>query len=647
MCGIVGIVNISNNDKVDQVLLERMTGSLFHRGPDAEGIYLDNRIGLGHRRLKIIDLSEVANQPMFDLREQVGIVFNGEIYNYREIRQDLISKGYAFKSSSDTEVILNSYLEYGIDCINIFSGMFAFAIYDKRDGRVFIVRDRLGVKPLYYSLFDGRLTFSSEIKAILMYPKFTKTVNMIGISSYLSYRYPLGENTFFEGINSLLPGHYLEIKKDTMTLRQYWHLSVTTEKEDLGEDFYTEKIRKLLFNSISCRMISDVPLGAYLSGGLDSSVLVALMSKINSARVKTFSIGFAENGFNEFHYARLVADRYNTEHREILLNSSDYIDNMLKLIKYKDGPLAVPNEPALYVMSKELKKYITVVLSGEGADELFGGYGRIFRSPYDYERLKILNSKVVSDYKDKDIDQNMIENLQTKYGNKTFKNEVEHFFFLYEYIKWDDKLNLLSNDLIQYLDNDRELKVLFLNEFEKLDKMSIYDKYMWIFEKFHIVGLLHRLDTATMATSVEGRVPFVDHHELVDFVMAMPFAYKIRWKSVADELMARTYNCDQISERYDIPKYILKRTFENDLPAEVVWREKVGFPVPVHRWFGNEFNNFAKDILLDDTSKKRGIFNSSYIAEIVNNENLFENHSLGVKVWMLLNLELWFREYID
>ena len=221
MCGIVGILNISNCVKIDQVLVEKMTHSLFHRGPDAGGVYLDNRIALGHRRLKIIDLSEVANQPMFDLTDRAGIVFNGEIYNYQEIRQILISKGYAFKSNSDTEVILNSYLEYGIDCLNSFNGMFAFAIYDKKDGRVFLVRDRLGVKPLYYCLFDGRLIFSSEIKAILMYPKFTKTLNVIGMSSYLSHRYPVGENTFFEGISSLLPGHYLEIKKGTVSLRQY------------------------------------------------------------------------------------------------------------------------------------------------------------------------------------------------------------------------------------------------------------------------------------------------------------------------------------------------------------------------------------------------------------------------------------------
>lgn len=645
MCGIVGILNISNCVKIDQVLVEKMTHSLFHRGPDAGGVYLDNRIALGHRRLKIIDLSEVANQPMFDLTDRAGIVFNGEIYNYQEIRQILISKGYAFKSNSDTEVILNSYLEYGIDCLNSFNGMFAFAIYDKKDGRVFLVRDRLGVKPLYYCLFDGRLIFSSEIKAILMYPKFTKTLNVIGMSSYLSHRYPVGENTFFEGISSLLPGHYLEIKKGTVSLRQYWHLSVTAGREDLGENFYTEKMRELLINSISYRMISDVPLGAYLSGGLDSSVLVSLMTRIGSARVRTFSIGFPENGFNEFHYARLVADRYNTEHHEILLNSSDYIDNMLKLIGYKDGPLAVPNEAALYVMSKELKKYITVVLSGEGADELFGGYGRIFRSPYDYERLKILDSKVISEHNN--IDENMVENLKMKYGNKSFKNEIEHFLFLYEYVKWDDKLRLLSDEIIEYLDNDRDLKTLFYKEFEKLDDMSIYNKYMWIFEKFHIVGLLHRLDTATMAASVEGRVPFVDHHELVDFVMSMPFRYKLKWKSAADQSKAKLYNCDQISEKYDIPKYILKKTFENDLPAEVVWREKVGFPVPVHKWFGGELNEFTKDILLDDRAKNRGIYNNLYIEEVVNNENFFDNHSFGVKLWMLLNLELWFREYID
>jgi len=317
---------------------------------------------------------------------------------------------------------------------------------------------------------------------------------------------------------------------------------------------------------------------------------------------------------------------------------------MKRLIRFKDSPLGVANEPALHVMSKELKKYITVVLSGEGADEIFGGYGRIFRSPYDYIRLKELDKN--DELSSEAVYELMKENLTAKYGENRFNSPLEHFLYLYGYISWQDKQNFLHSDTIAQLDNDNQLASLFAEQFDKVKELDIYDQYLWIFEKMHIVGLLHRADMTTMATSVEARVPFVDHR-LVEFALSIPVKYKLKWKSEADEKEAVGYNCDQISEKYDIPKYILKKSIGDDLPQTVVYRKKMGFPVPVHSWLGGDFNKFAREILLDHRAGGRGLYNQKNLEKYLSDQNLFREHKFGLKIWMLVNLELWFRDYID
>lgn len=644
MCGITGIINLNGNRSFDRELITAMTETMVHRGPDDSGIYIDDRATLGHRRLTIIDLSSSGRQPMFDVGNNIGIVFNGEVYNYLEIKSDLLDKGYKFKSDTDTEVVINAYLEYGIDCLERFTGMFAFCLYDKRDGRFFLVRDRIGIKPLYYTIFDDRLIFGSEIKAILKYPGFKASPDLLGVSSYLSYRYPVRDRSMFENIKSLLPGNYLEIVGDKISRKEYWNLPVITKRSDRGEDFYAENVRSILDDAIRLRMRSDVPLGAYLSGGLDSSMIVALMSKYTPEPVKSFTIGFREEGYNEFEYARQVADMYQTDHHEILLESGNYIEEMKRLIRFKDSPLGVANEPALHVMSKELKKYITVVLSGEGADEIFGGYGRIFRSPYDYMRLKELERN--DDLSSESVYRLMRENLTAKYGDSRFKSSLEHFIFLYGYTSWQDKLDFLHPDTLAELDNDNQLTALFSEQFDKVRELDIYDQYLWIFEKMHIVGLLHRADMTTMATSVEARVPFVDHR-LVEFALSIPVKYKLKWKSETDEQEAAGYNSDQISEKYDIPKYILKKSIGDDLPHSVVYRKKMGFPVPVHSWLGGDFNEFAREILLDRRAGDRGLYNQKNLEKYLGDHDLFKEHRFGLKIWMLVNLELWYRDYID
>ena len=638
MCGIAGVINLQNTARVPDEVIRQMTDVLTHRGPDGSGYFVDAQVAFGHRRLSIIDLSDAGKQPMKNVEGDHVLTFNGEVYNFEEIRNSL-GGGYQYRSHTDTEVLIHAFKEKGINALQDFNGMFAFALYQREAKKTYIVRDRIGIKPLYYAEQDGKLLFGSEVKAILQYPGFEYGYNKNGISSYLSYRYPIGEQTLFDNVKSLPAGHYIEVSDGKYTINQYYELPIVEEQPDLGEEYYIDKIRDLLKSSVKYRMIADVPFGAYLSGGLDSSIVVALMAQITNEPIKTFTIGFKEEGYNEFEYAREVADRFNTDHHEILLSSDNYIDNMQKLIGFKDAPLSVPNEPALHVMSAELKKYITVVLSGEGADEIFGGYGRIFRSPYDYQRLSELRTS--GDLNGKTVSSLLRDNLNHKYGNRSFDNELDHFLHLYQYINWDEKGRYLSSSMMNDLKGDSFNNSLFQEQYKKLDGLSHYDKYLWIFEKFHIVGLLHRLDMSTMATSVEGRVPFVDHR-LVEFAMSIPFEHKIRWKSL---VAAAALNADQISETHDMPKYILKKSFEEDLGENITWRKKVGFPVPVHKWLSGDFHQMAKDLLLDGTARDRGMYNQAHLEKVLQNKELFTEHKFGLKIWMLVNLELWFRTY--
>jgi len=629
MCGILGYINFKNKN-IKEKEFKKALDLQEHRGPDSFGIYRGNNFLFGHRRLSIIDLTDNAKQPIKVDNENYILIFNGEIYNYIELKNELIKLGFKFFTNSDSEVLLKSYIAWGKNCIDKFIGMFAFAIYDKRNNEFFIVRDRLGVKPLYYYYDNEKFIFSSEIKSIL-YLINKKDLNLKAISSYMSYRYPILNDTFFENIYSLPAGYFIVIKNNKVQIQEYWDFNEKYKEQDcdIGEEYYINQLIELLTSSVQLRMRSDVAFGSFLSGGVDSSAITALMALNSKDRIKTFTIGFKEEGFNEFEYAKLVAKKYNTDHYEIILKGDNYIENMEKLISYKDAPLSVPNEVPLYLMSKELKKYITVVLSGEGADEIFGGYGRIFRSPYDFERLKNIEK-----LKNKE---EFLKSFRDKYKKDHFKNELEHFLSLYPYTSLEEKKEFLAFELDSI---EQELNKKFNYYFSKVE--NYYNKIMYTFEKIHLIGLLHRVDTTTMATSVEARVPFVDHR-LVEFAATIPTKYKLKWiKNPPENLMS-----DKISENYDIPKYILKKAFERYLPKKVLYRKKMGFPVPLNRWFGGKFNKYAKSILLSKKAINRGIFNIEHIKKILNSKELFNNHSLAMKIWMLINIELFIRKYFD
>lgn len=637
MCGIVG----AYGQLPDLQTFEAARDSMTHRGPDDVGVYYNEteQIAFGQRRLSIIDLSEAGRQPFVSNDGRYVITFNGEIYNYKEIKEELQGK-YDFKTETDTEVLLAASIEWGVHCLQKLNGMFAFAVWDKEKQELFIARDRLGIKPLYYAVVNDTMYFASEMKAILASTDFPRKLNKQAFLDYLSYRYPLGEQTMFQNMFAFLPGHYSIVGKEKKVEQiQYWDLPVVTEKNDPGEEEVLEETERLIKQSLAFRMRSDVPVGAYLSGGLDSSVLVAMMSEMTDKPVMTYSISFDEDGFNESAHARVVADVFKTDHHEFLLHEKDYMDLLTEVIRFKDAPLSIPNEVAVHVLSKELKKDITVVLSGEGADELFGGYGRIFRSGYDFERLK--DKSELSEEERKTFEENFVD----KYGKLNVDSAMDHFLNQYTYFNYTEKEEILNTDVLEINTNTIARREYFATFFEKIKDLPVSAQYMYVFQLIHLLGPLYRLDTTTMSKSVEARVPFVDH-TLIEYVSGLPLKYKMRYKSEEDKKKARVLNSDQISETHDTTKYALRKIAEKYLPKEILERKKVGFPVPLNRWFcGGTFTSYAKDILLSPDARSAPLYNKEVLETWLDCDDAYDKKRRGYNIWMLLNMELWMREY--
>ena len=508
MCGISGIISL----KIDKNLKKRiqsMNDSIAHRGPDSSGIYLNNKIALGHRRLSIIDIREVSNQPMTSTCDRFTIVFNGEIYNFKEIKEKL---NYKFETSSDTEVILASVKENGMEWfLNIANGMFSIAIYDSKNNSLTLVRDRLGIKPLYYYNDGTNFIFSSEIKGVLNSGLVKAVFEKNAIDEYLGNRYVREPFTFFKNIYQIKSGTYLSINDNLKTTEfKYWDLP---DSFNIDEDYDETKIlsdfKSELEKAINYRLISDVSLGTYLSGGLDSSLITAITSLSKKDPINTYTIGFKE--LNEFYYSEIVSKEFNTDHHKIILNKEDYLNYWEKLINLKDSPLGVPNEIPLAIMSTKLKQKITVVLSGEGADELMGGYGKIFRSPFDFS------------------------------NNKLNKNSFfDYFIKLYEYVPRKLRNNLLNstNEFRKYFDEKIS---------EDFDKNSNENNVFRFFHKYHVKGLLQRVDTTTMQASVEARVPFLDHNLIEYSYNKIPYNLKLKWNDKLSENKAKKLNSNDYS----------------------------------------------------------------------------------------------------
>lgn len=600
MCGIAGIYS---KKKVGDLKgrIEKMTVSLEHRGPDSGAFYTsESKVALGHRRLSIIDLRTVANQPMTSSNGHWQIIFNGEIYNFNEIKKEL---AYDFMTDSDTEVILAAVQEKGLDWfLERANGMFAMALYQVESEELFLVRDRLGIKPLYYYHDGTTLIFASEIKAILNSGLVEAKFNTLAVDEYLANRYIRAPYTFFEGIRQLHPGMYKRYSPDgKITEKIYWELpvafNVSTEfdEQQIKNEFEAE-----LKKAIGYRLIADVPLGTYLSGGVDSSLITAITALKKKDQVNTYTIGFKE--MNEFEYARTVAKKYDTAHHEILMKKKDYLANWERLIAAKDAPLGVPNEIPLAIMSSKLKEKITVVLSGEGADELMGGYGRIFRLAFDYA------------------------------NHPTEENFYEHFVAKYEYVPRTMRDELINTPTDYRDEFDHEIQQQFA---EHNNEENIFR----FFHQYHVKGLLQRVDMTTMQTSVEARVPFLDHN-LIEFAyQKIPYELKLKWVDQKSQQLAKTQTAEIYSEVLDIPKYLLREVSYEYLPEEIITRKKVGFPVPLTEWFEN-LEELAQKLLINCSWLKDGV-----VANLIAKSKT--ESRAGQILWMFVNIELFKKQYFD
>lgn len=601
MCGINGIISKAPIKDLKR-RVSKMNKAIAHRGPDAENVLevLRDRGVLGHRRLSIIDLDTRSDQPMKANESGNIVTYNGEIYNFQELKENL---NYHFSTKSDTEVLLAGLSEEGISFINKCNGMFAFGFWDDDKEELILCRDRLGIKPLFYYCDEEKVIFSSEIKGILNSGLVKAKFNYDAVDDYLGYRYVREPYTFFENIYQVEAGTACRFDKYLRkSSYRYWDIPESFNmKEEYQERDIKEQFKDKLLEAVKKRMISDVPLGAYLSGGVDSSMLSAMTAMLSKNRINTYTIGFEE--MNEFAYARMVAERYNTIHHEILINKEDYIEKMEEIISYKDAPLGVPNEIPLAIMSRKLKEKITVVLSGEGADELLGGYGKIFRSPFDYRNH---------------IDK---EDFYT------------YFIEKYEYVPRYIRDKYVNCDIGMRDGFDRIAK-------EKFSGCGDEYNVFWFFHKYHIKGLLQRVDTTTMLAAVEARVPFLDH-ELIEFAYSeIPYTMKLKWKDKQCRNLAKQQQAFEYSEKLDIPKAVLKQVAYDYLPEEVIERKKVGFPVPLAAW---------EERLLE--MARHELSDACWLKNVHDVESLLQECLLlpgGVqKIWMFINIQLFYKLYFN
>ncbi len=620
MCGISGILSLNNKEKILPEMVSPLCEVMLHRGPDEEGIYCQGPIGLGMRRLKVIDLDS-GQQPIFNEDRSIWVVFNGEIYNYKMLREVLIEKGHAFRTQSDTEVLVHLYEEEGEDFLCSLNGMFALALWDQNHEKLILARDRFGEKPLHYLHSRKRLTFSSELKSIL-----NTLPELPGLDSEAVYQYFLSNYipaplTIYDGIKKLLPGHYLRVVKGEVSEKKYWDFTYEPDYT-MSESYMSERVYDLLEDSVRLRLVSDVPLGAFLSGGIDSSVVVGLMSRLMDQPVQTFSIGFKEELYNETSFALEVSRAFGTEHKEQIVEASaiGLIDD---LVWYFDEPFgdstAIPN----YLLSEMTRQNVTVALSGDGGDELFAGYKRYFRMD---ERKKwnllprVLRKQLAA------TGRILPKHARGKAFLQSLEIEDYPFFCLGSALAQLE--SLLSKEF------KAEIRKLNPYRFSEMYEQDVGDKeylapFMYYDTKVYLPDdILVKVDRMSMAHSLETRVPFLDHR-LVEFVATIPDDFKLR-KSM----------------RGKIGKYILKRAFKTILPEVIQKRQKHGFTLPVGHWFRGELREMVLDVLSDGHVKRIGILNSRAISQMLK-EHIQGEVSYTETLWSCFVFVLWYQNWIE
>ncbi len=626
MCGIAGVFEYEGRKQIDKAILFDMLSAIEHRGPDDRGVLFTNDLAMGMQRLSIIDLIG-GKQPICNEDGKISIVFNGEIYNYRELRRTLLSRGHTLSTSSDTEVIVHLYEDMGEDCVNELRGMFAFAISDSARKRLFIARDRLGIKPVYYADQNSSLIFGSEIKAILTHPEVIASLNLEGLGHYTSLKYVPAPETMFSGIHALPPGHLLTCDRDGLKVRPYWDLHFSENSESRrSEEVCAEELEALLREAVRLHLVSDVPFGAFLSGGVDSSVVVALMQQVMNVPVKTFSVGFQGGGseaFSELPFARLVADRFETDHHEVYVTPDDFMGLAEKIVWHLDQPIADNACVANYMVSRLAAQHVKMALTGEGGDELFAGYAR-------YAGEKLASVFQLLPAQAKSIALNVAQQLPgarrlrialSALGQSDELTRIVNWFPLFDRAR---KPCVLTEQVFHQLSDPYAVDV-FRQQLDGADAKGWLSRMLYVDTKLWLPDdLLARGDKTSMAVSLEGRVPLLDH-KLVEFAASLPSGMKIK-------RLAR--------------KYLLKKVARKWLPAEVIDRKKAGFPMPFSLWFRKECRSFVHDLLSPETTKRRGLFNSDYI------QSLLLEHDAGTAdhgqlLWGLISVELWHRAFLD
>ncbi len=646
MCGICGKINIEGKE-IRRELINRMISVLAHRGPDDEGIYIGNHrqetsqplvsVGLGHKRLSIIDLSKAGRQPISNEDKTIWMVFNGEVYNFKNLKKELEKNGHHFTSQTDCEVVIHLYEKVGIECIKRLNGMFAFALWDSKNQTLFLARDRLGIKPLFYCWEGKSLYFASEIKSILSDPEVTKKIDWNALSLYLTFNYIPAPYTIFKKIKKLNPASYIMVRKEGFEIKEYWDIEKDSkyhEKKEKNIRTYKKNLYDLLEDAVRTRLIADVPLGAFLSGGIDSSIIVGLMSRVSASSVNTYSIGYKDIPlFDETEYARQVAKINHTNHHEIILTAKDILNTIPEVLACFDEPFADSSAIPTYVVSRETKKHVKVALSGDGGDELFAGY-RMYSGEYWYSRYKLF-PRVLRN--------KLVEPLLKSLPDSRDKYVLEHIRRIKKFVigtkdRFEDRLfawnEVFSKELREKIINKKKIEFKKINpDLGKemlLKRLNSYNsdninRMLYMDLKISLPNdMLSKVDWMSMKNSLEVRVPFLDHR-LVEYVFQIQGNLKLRGKK---------------------GKYILLETFKNILPPLLLNKPKWGFEIPISKWLKSELRFLIYEYLSKEKIENQGIFNFKPIEKIT--DDLFRDRTdTSWHLWNLIVFQAWYSRYFQ
>ena len=630
MCGIAGIVSSERLRPGDASRVARMRDVIAHRGPDDAGVFVDERAALGHRRLSIVDLA-AGHQPLANEDETVWIVFNGEIYNHADVRPELESAGHRYRTRSDTETIVHAYEQWGDRCVERLRGMFAFAIWDAPRRRLLLARDRLGVKPLYWTQAGDRLLFGSEIKSIVESGLVAPEADESRLPELLSTRYLSGAGTLFKGVHRLLPGHTLVFEDGQVTTREYWDVPARREGEPSGrisDREAVQRFRELLEESVRIRLMADVPLGMFLSGGLDSSAIAALMARMIDRPLQTFSVAFKQRAFSELTYARQVSTAIGADAHEIVIDDRDFFGALPRLIWHEDEPIAHPSSVPLYFVSELARQHVKVVLTGEGSDELLAGYGKYPRALVNWRAAAaygVLPHPVRTWIADRVVPR--LPQPVRHYASRSFVSVArtpEAMFFDNFAAIGLARQRALLNGRFGGATADQAYGPSRAYFDAPNGSSTVLDRLLYTDLKTYLVELLMKQDQMSMAASIESRVPFLDH-KLVEFAASLPPRLKLRGFTT---------------------KWILREAVRSILPPAILSRPKMGFPVPFGLWMGGAWNGVARDVLLDARSRQRGIIDPAAVDALLTAQAAGAANGADA-LWSLLNLELWYRTYID